>query len=285
MALAFTKWQGCGNDFVLVDGRTSGLPGGTAELSRRVCDRHYGIGADGLIFVLPSDKADFCMRIFNADGSEAEMCGNGIRCFARLVYDEGMTEKDSFTVETGAGILTPRIVKDDGNITGVEVDMGEPVLEAKKIPVEGFGDHRVISEEIEVLGKRYKATCVSMGNPHCVVFVGDVDDVDMEKVGPAFESHPWFPRRTNTEFVVVRDREHLRMRVWERGAAVTLACGTGACATLVAAVLNGRSDRRAEVELDGGRLTIEWSEKNNRIYMTGPAEKVFSGVYEGELKC
>ena len=248
MALAFTKWQGCGNDFVLVDGRTSGLPGGTAELSRRVCDRHYGIGADGLIFVLP-------------------------------------TEKDSFTVETGAGILTPRIVKDDGNITGVEVDMGEPVLEAKKIPVEGFGDHRVISEEIEVLGKRYKATCVSMGNPHCVVFVGDVDDVDMEKVGPAFESHTWFPRRTNTEFVVVRDREHLRMRVWERGAAVTLACGTGACATLVAAVLNGRSERRAEVELDGGRLTIEWSEKNNRIYMTGPAEKVFSGVYEGELKC
>ena len=284
MALAFTKWQGCGNDFVLVDGRASGLPRDAAGLSRRVCDRHYGIGADGLIFVLPSDEADFCMRIFNADGSEAEMCGNGIRCFARLVYEKRMTEQESFTVETGAGILTPRIVKENGKIIGVEVNMGEPVLEAEKIPVTGFGNDRVISEEIEVLGKRYRATCVSMGNPHCVVFVGDVDDVAMETVGPAFERHDWFPRRTNTEFVVVRDREHLRMRVWERGAAVTLACGTGACASLVAAVLNGRAERKAEVELDGGRLTIEWAE-DNHIYMTGPAEKVFSGVYEGESNC
>ena len=284
MALAFTKWQGCGNDFVLVDGRASGLPRDAAGLSRRVCDRHYGIGADGLIFVLPSDKADFCMRIFNADGSEAEMCGNGIRCFARLVYEERMTDKESFTVETGAGILTPRIVKENGKIIGIEGNMGEPVLEAEKIPVTGFGNDRVISEEIEVLGKRYRATCVSMGNPHCVVFVGDVDDVAMETVGPAFERHAWFPRRTNTEFVVVRDREHLRMRVWERGAAVTLACGTGACASLVAAVLNGRAERKAEVELDGGRLTIEWAE-DNHIYMTGPAEKVFAGVYEGESNC
>ena len=284
MALAFTKWQGCGNDFVLVDGRASGLPRDAAGLSRRVCDRHYGIGADGLIFVLPSDEADFCMRIFNADGSEAEMCGNGIRCFARLVYEERMTERESFTVETGAGILTPRIVKENGKIIGVEVNMGEPVLEAEKIPVAGFGNDRVISKEIEVLGKRYRATCVSMGNPHCVVFVGDVDDVAMETVGPAFERHDWFPRRTNTEFVVVRDREHLRMRVWERGAAVTLACGTGACASLVAAVLNGRAERKAEVELDGGRLTIEWAE-DNHIYMTGPAEKVFAGVYEGESNC
>ena len=285
MALAFTKWQGCGNDFVLVDARSAGLPEDAAELSRRVCDRHYGIGADGLIFVLPSDKADFCMRIFNADGSEAEMCGNGIRCFARLVYDEGMTEKSDFTVETGAGILTPSIVKKNGKISGVKVDMGEPVLEAKSIPVEGFGENRVVSEEIEVLDKRYKATCVSMGNPHCVVFVDNVNNVDMERVGPAFEHHAWFPRRTNTEFVVVRDREHLRMRVWERGASVTLACGTGACASLVAAVLNGRTERCAEVELDGGRLTIEWSEKNNHVYMTGPAIKVFSGVFEEGGQC
>ena len=284
MALAFTKWQGCGNDFVLVDGRTSGLPQDVADLSRRVCDRHYGIGADGLIFVLPSEKADFCMRIFNADGSEAEMCGNGIRCFARLVYEDGMTDKEAFTVETGAGVLAPRIVKEKGKIVGVTVDMGEPVLEAEKIPVTGFGKNRVVAEEIEVLGNRYKATCVSMGNPHCVVFVGDVDDVAMETVGPAFERHSWFPRRTNTEFVAVRDREHLRMRVWERGAAVTLACGTGACASLAAAVLNGFSERRAEVELDGGRLNIEWAE-DNHIYMTGPAEKVFSGVYEGESNC
>ena len=284
MALAFTKWQGCGNDSVLVDGRASGLPSDAAKLSRYVCDRHYGIGADGLIFVLTSDKADFCMRIFNADGSEAEMCGNGIRCFARLVYEEGMTDKDAFTVETGAGILTPRVVKENGKITGIEVNMGEPVLEAAQIPVQGFGEKRMVAENIEVLGKQYKATCVSMGNPHCVVFVGDVNDVAMETVGPAFERHKWFPHRTNTEFVVVRDREHLRMRVWERGAAVTLACGTGACASLVAAVLNGRAERKAEVELDGGRLIIEWAE-DNHIYMTGPAEKVFSGVYEEGENC
>ena len=284
MALAFTKWQGCGNDFVLVDARVSGLPKDVDALSRRICDRHYGVGADGLIFVLPSGKADFCMRIFNADGSEAEMCGNGIRCFARLVYEEKMTDREVFTVETGAGVLTPRIVKDGDEVAGVEVDMGEPVLEAGNIPVQGFGKERVIAEEIEVLGKRYQATCVSMGNPHCVVFVGDVGDVSMERVGPAFERHAWFPKRTNTEFVVVRDREHLRMRVWERGAAVTLACGTGACASLAAAVLNGLSERRAEVELDGGRLNIEWAE-DNHIYMTGPAEKVFSGVYEGESNC
>ena len=285
MSLAFTKWQGCGNDFVLVDARTIGIPKNVTELSRRVCDRHYGIGADGLIFVLHSSVADFCMRIFNADGSEAEMCGNGIRCFARLVYDEGMTEKDSFSVETGAGILVPRIVKENGKTVGVEVDMGEPVLEAEHIPVEGFGEERVIAKNIEVLGEKYQATCVSMGNPHCVVFVGDVDDVEMDKVGPAFERHKWFPKRTNTEFVVVRDRRHLRMRVWERGAAVTLACGTGACASLVAAVLNNLSERSAEVELDGGRLTITWSEKNNHIYMTGPAQKVFSGVYEEGERC
>ena len=284
MALNFTKWQGCGNDFVLVDARKTSLPGDAAELSKRVCDRHYGVGADGLIFVLPSDKADFCMRIFNTDGSEAEMCGNGIRCFARLVYEEKMTDKDCFTVETGAGVLTPRIVKDGDTVVGIEVDMGEPVLEAERIPVKGFGEKRVVAEKIDVLGKRYNATCVSMGNPHCVVFVGDIGDVAMEQVGPAFERHAWFPRRTNTEFVVVRDRTHLRMRVWERGAAVTLACGTGACASLVAAVLNGRAERKAEVELDGGRLMIEWAD-DNHIYMTGPAEKVFSGVYEEGERC
>ncbi len=284
MTLNFTKWQGCGNDFVLVDARENGLPADTAGLSRRVCDRHYGIGADGLIFVLASQKADFCMRIFNADGSEAEMCGNGIRCFARLVYDEKMTEKESFTVETGAGILTPRIVKDGGRVTGIEVDMGEPVLAADKIPVDGFGGERVVAKDITVLGENYKATCVSMGNPHCVVFVDSVDDLPMDRIGPAFERHEWFPKRTNTEFVVVRDRRHLRMRVWERGAAVTLACGTGACASLVAAVLNGHTERQAEIELDGGKLQIVWKE-NNHIYMTGPAEKVFSGVYEEEKPC
>ena len=280
MAFAFTEWQGCGNDFVLVDARKSGLFANVAALSKQVCDRHYGIGADGLIFVLSSSVADFCMRIFNADGSEAEMCGNGIRCFARFVYDEGMTGKESFSVETGAGILVPRIVKEDGKQPCVEVDMGEPVLEAKRIPVEGFDEERVIAKEIEVLGKTYQATCVSMGNPHCVVFVGNVDDVAMETVGPAFERHAWFPKRTNTEFVAVQDRTHLRMRVWERGTGETLACGTGCCATGGACVLNGLTDRKITVHVLGGDIEVEWNEEDNHVYMTGPAVTVFTGEVE-----
>ena len=283
MALAFSKWQGCGNDFVLVDAREK-FPENPAELSRLICDRHYGIGADGLIFVMTSKRADLRMRIFNADGSEAEMCGNGIRCFARLASDTGMTEKETFTVETGAGILSPRIVREDGRVTGVEVDMGKPTLAADKIPVAGSGSEHVISREIEVLGEKHQVTCVSMGNPHCVVFVGDAMAVDMNRFGPAFERHTWFPKRTNVEFVQVMPDDSLRMRVWERGAAVTLACGTGACASLVAAFLTGRlkkasSKRSAVVQLDGGRLFIEWAE-NDHVYMTGPAEMVFSGTYE-----
>ena len=283
MALAFAKWQGCGNDFVLTDAREK-FPDDPAGLSRRICDRHYGIGADGLIFVLPSEKADLCMRIFNADGSEAEMCGNGIRCFARLAYETGMTKQEKFTVETGAGILSPRIVREDGRVTGVEVDMGTPTLAAEKIPVTGFGSERVVNREIEVLGEKYEATCVSMGNPHCVVFVEDAEAVAMERLGPAFERHAWFPKRTNVEFVQPMPDGSLRMRVWERGAAVTLACGTGACASLVAASLTGRLQqanqrRSAVVQLDGGRLFIEWAE-DDHVYMTGPAEQVFTGVYE-----
>ena len=283
MALAFTKWQGCGNDFVLMDARET-FPNDPAGLSQRICDRHYGVGADGLIFVLPSSRADLCMRIFNADGSEAEMCGNGIRCFARLAYETGMTTKEKFTVETGAGILLPRIVLENGCVTGVEVDMGTPTLAAEKIPVAGFGSERVVDQEIEVLGGTYKVTCVSMGNPHCVVFVDDAEAVDMERLGPAFERHAWFPKRTNVEFVQAMSDGSLRMRVWERGAAVTLACGTGACASLVAASLTGRlkqtsTKRSAVVQLDGGRLFIDWAE-DDHIYMTGPAESVFTGVYE-----
>ena len=275
MGIEFTKWQGCGNDFVLVDDRSESIKD-PAELSRKMCDRHYGIGADGLIIIRPSDKADTRMRIYNTDGSEAEMCGNGIRCFARWVYELGLVPGEEFTVETGAGIL---VHKENGRITGVRVDMGQPVLDAEKIPTKGFGTGRVVDKTIEVLGETYHVTCVSMGNPHCVVLWDDLSTLDIEKLGPAFENHPAFPNRVNTEFVSVRDKNHVRMRVWERGAAVTMACGTGACATLTACVLNDRTERKAEIELDGGKLFIEWSEKDNHIYMTGPAEEVYKGTY------
>ena len=278
MGIEFTKWQGCGNDFVLVDDRSESIKD-PAELSRKMCDRHYGIGADGLIIIRPSDKADTRMRIYNTDGSEAEMCGNGIRCFARWVYELGLVPGEEFTVETGAGILVPKIIKENGRITGVRVDMGQPVLDAEKIPTKGFGMGRVVDKTIEVLGETYHVTCVSMGNPHCVVLWDDLSTLDIEKLGPAFENHPAFPNRVNTEFVSVRDKNHVRMRVWERGAAVTMACGTGACATLTACVLNERTERQAEIELDGGKLFIEWSEKDNHIYMTGPAEEVYKGTY------
>ena len=278
MKFSFIKWQGCGNDFVLVDCFHEKIED-YAALAKCVCDRHYGIGADGLILILPSKQADFRMRIFNTDGSEAEMCGNGIRCFARMVYEEGLTAKTEFTVETGAGILTPKLQLKDGNVQLVQVDMGAPILAAEDIPVSGYGRGRVVDEPLEVEGKSYQMTCVSMGNPHCVVFVEDAEGFPIKELGARFECHEKFPRKTNTEFVEVRDRTHLRMRVWERGAAITLACGTGSCATLVAAVLNDKTERKAEIELDGGKLIVEWAE-NGRVYMTGPAERVFSGVYE-----
>lgn len=277
MATVFTKWQGCGNDFILMDDRMEGIAN-PRDLAVRLCDRHYGIGADGLILVLPSGQADFRMRIFNTDGSEAEMCGNGIRCFARLVYERGFTNKTVFTVETGAGVLRPALILAAGKVQAVRVDMGEPVLEAAEIPVTGFGRERVINRPITVLGQTYDVTCVSMGNPHCVVFVEDLAALDLGRIGSAFETHALFPHRVNTEFVTVRDRTHLRMRVWERGAAVTLACGTGACATMVAAVLNQKAERQAEIELDGGVLHVEWAE-DNHVYMTGPAELVFTGEW------
>jgi diaminopimelate epimerase len=271
----FTKWQGCGNDFVLLDCMKE-EPADYAGLSRRVCDRHYGVGADGILVVLPSDQADFRMRIFNTDGSEAEMCGNGIRCFARYLYDYGLTEKTEFTVETGAGILVPRLVFTDGQITGVRVDMGKPHLLGEEIPVVGHDGEKVINQPITVAGKTYQMTGVSMGNPHCVIFVDDAEKFPIEQLGSQFEHHELFPRKTNTEFVEVKDRSHVRMRVWERGAAITLACGTGSCATAVAGVLNGKTDRKVEVQLDGGKLIVEWAE-NGHVFMTGPAELVFTG--------
>ena len=277
--MKFTKWQGCGNDFLLIDCREKELADYGA-FAKKSCDRHFGVGGDGVLVIRTSEKADFRMRIFNADGSEAEMCGNGIRCFARYLYDHHITDKKKFTVETGAGILVPEIVEKDGVVTGVRVDMGEPVLEADKIPMAGYGNRRVVNEPVEVAGRKWNITGVSMGNPHCVVFVDDIKTTPIEEVGPIFEVQERYPKKTNTEFVQVLDRQHMRMRVWERGAAITLACGTGACATLTAAVLNGKTDRRAEITLDGGKLDIEWSEKDNHIYMTGPAVQVFAGEVE-----
>ena len=258
----FEKWQGCGNDFVMIDSREDNFID-SAEKIVQLCDRHFGIGADGVIYVLPSAVADVRMRIFNADGTEPEMCGNGIRCFAKFLAEKNPVE--SLKVETGAGVLT---VKIDKNF--VTVDMGEPILEAKKIPVE------VINEDIEVDGKIYKMTCVSMGNPHCVIFVDDIKKIELEKIGEKFETHKKFPRKTNTEFVQLVGENELRMRVWERGSGITLACGTGACATAVAANLNNLAKKTCKVILDGGELKIEWNE-NNHIFMTGAAEKVFAG--------
>ncbi len=274
MKFDFTKWQACGNDFVLVNTFTQKNIEEIEVNVVKICDRHFGVGGDGVIFIMPSDKADFRMRIINNDGSEAEMCGNGIRCFAKAVAGAGLTDKKKFTVETGAGIIVPEIM-DDGT---VYVDMGEPVLEGDAIPVAGFGSGRVVNEDIEVDGDIYKMTCVSMGNPHCVVFVDDIKDIELDKIGPKFEVHGAFPKKTNTEFVQVKDDSHVRMRVWERGAGITLACGTGSCATAVACILNGKTKRQVEVELDGGKLLIKWAE-DNHVYMTGPATKVFTAQW------
>ena len=278
--MKFTKWQGCGNDFVLLDCREQ-ESADYSELAKKMCDRHYGIGADGILVVLDSELPDVAlrMRIFNTDGSEAEMCGNGIRCFSRYVYEYGLTDgQTEFPVETGAGVLVPRMEITDGKVTGVRVDMGEPILAGDEIPVTGFGQKRVVNEPLDVDGKTWRMTCVSMGNPHCVIFVDDAEKFPICELGTHFEHSPRFPRKTNTEFVEVRDRSHVRMRVWERGAAVTLACGTGSCATVVAGVLNDKIDRKAEVTLDGGKLVVEWAE-NNHVFMAGPAECVFTGEW------
>ena len=264
----FEKWQGCGNDFIIINSIQSEKID-AAEKIVKMCDRHFGIGADGVIYVLPSKVADVRMRIFNADGSEPEMCGNGIRCFTKYLLG---AKSDSLTVETGAGVLKVQL---DKNL--VTVDMGEPILEAEKIPVT-LNKDKVISEPLEVDGETFKITCVSMGNPHCVVFVDDVSKINLEKIGTKFEHHKIFPRRTNTEFAQVISRKELRMRVWERGSGITLACGTGTCATVVAANLNGLTGKSALVHLDGGDLQIEWG-ADNHIYMAGAAEKVFDGIF------
>lgn len=276
MAIEFTKYHGLGNDFILIDNRALTEPKLTPDQAIAWCDRHFGIGADGVIFALPGqDGTDYTMRIFNSDGSEPEMCGNGIRCMARFLADLETAEtgkfQEKYRIQTLAGIITPKF-ESNGQIT---VDMGEPRLLASEIPTTLTGE-KVIDQPLEVAGKSWNVTCVSMGNPHCITFVDDVAAIELEKIGPLFEHHPVFPQRTNTEFIEVVRSDYLKMRVWERGAGITLACGTGACASLVAGVLNEKCDRRATIELPGGCLDIEWA-ADGRIYMTGDAEKVFSG--------
>jgi diaminopimelate epimerase len=275
MNLEFAKYQGLGNDFILVDNRDSTTPKVTPEQAIKLCDRHFGIGGDGVIFALPGQGGtDYTMRIFNSDGSEPEMCGNGIRCMARFIADlEGASAKASYTIHTLAGLIVPQLTA-DGQVT---VDMGKPRLTANEIPTTLAGaDGQSIDQSFTVAGQTWQVTNVSMGNPHCITFVDDVAAIDLEKIGPQFEHNAAFPQRTNTEFIEVVRPDYLKMRVWERGAGITLACGTGACAALVAAVLNGKSDRKATIELPGGPLLIEWA-ADEKIFMTGPAELAFTG--------
>lgn len=273
--MKFTKMHGIGNDYVYVNCLEDCIDN-PSEVAVAVSDRHFGIGSDGLILVCPSEKADFRMRMFNADGSEGEMCGNGIRCVGKFVYDKGLTAKNTVEIETLAGIKVLELSIKDGKVDKACVDMGEPILKPSGIPVL-FDGETCIDRRIESSAAEYNITCVSMGNPHAVAFVDSIDSIDIEKEGPPMEKHRLFPNRINTEFVEVLDDGTLGMRVWERGSGETLACGTGACAVLVAAVLNGRSPRKNTIRLLGGDLEIEWSEKDNHVYMTGPAVTVFEG--------
>ncbi len=287
--MKFTKMHGCGNDYIYVDGskekvREKDKP----ELVRRLSDRHFGIGGDGVIFINPSEEADFEMEMYNMDGTRAEMCGNGIRCVAKFVYDKGLTDKTSISIVSCGKVKHLELSVEDGKVSAIKVNMGQPILKAEEIPVtiennDGFmikDDGAVISAPIEVGGQNYKMTCVSMGNPHAVVFVDDVSSLELEKIGPLFENHACFPRRTNTEFVKVLDRENIEMRVWERGTGETLACGTGACASVVACVLNGLTQEQVTVKLLGGNLQIRWDREEDLVYMTGPAATVFEGEIE-----
>lgn len=276
--MKFTKMQGLGNDYVYVNCVNERLedPSGTAI---RVSDRHFGIGSDGLILINDSQVADFEMEMYNADGSRGEMCGNGIRCVGKYVYDYGLTEKTQISIETLAGIKYLDLVVEDGKVKKVKVNMGSPLLKPEEIPI-ALDKDAVIDVPITVGGREYHMTGVGMGNPHTVVFMDDVDHLKIEEVGPLFEHHPCFPNRINTEFVKVIDRRHVRMRVWERGSGETLACGTGACAVAVACILNGLTENEVTVTLLGGDLQIYWDRKENTVYMTGPAEVVFDGVWE-----
>ncbi len=282
--MKFTKMHGCGNDYVYVDCTKEVIPN-ISETAIRVSDRHFGIGSDGMILIKASDVADFEMDMYNADGSRGKMCGNGIRCVAKYVYDHGLTDKTTITVNTLSGIKTLKLTVEDGKVSKVRVDMGEPELIPAQVPVKasvlGLADDRreaIVAEPLEIKGRSYDITCVSMGNPHCITFIGeDVRNFPLEAVGPVFEKHELFPERVNTEFINVIDKDHLRMRVWERGSGETLACGTGACAVAVASYLNGFTGRSVDIELLGGHLEVVYDEQTNHVFMTGPATEVFSG--------
>lgn len=299
--MKFTKMQGLGNDYVYVNCLEEQVDN-PSETARYVSDRHFGVGSDGLILIRPSDVADFEMEMYNADGSRGEMCGNGIRCVAKYVYDHGLTDKTSISVETLGGIKYLDLTVEDGKVALVRVDMGTPGILAEEIPIlcesvteecvvdedsvlggecatehGGEPKRRVIDEPIVVDGMEYRITGVSMGNPHAVVYLEDLEGLDIETIGPKFENHERFPKRINTEFVRVIDRETIEMRVWERGSGETLACGTGACAAAVASILNGLAKRKVTVKLPGGELLVEWEEESGKVYMTGPAVTVFEG--------
>lgn len=298
--MKFTKMHGCGNDYIYVNGFTEKIePEKKPELAQRLSDRHFGIGGDGVIFINPSTEADFEMEMYNADGSRAEMCGNGIRCVAKYVYDKGLTDKTDISVISCGKVKYLQLFIKEGKVDSVRVNMGAPILQPGWIPVimsdgkkhtgachgvreqENNADEaakeNVINEPITVQGKEYKMTCVSMGNPHAVIFIDDVTNLEIEKVGPYFENHERFPNRINTEFVKVLDQKTVQMRVWERGTGETLACGTGCCATVVACILNGLTDNTVTVKLLGGEIEITWDREADLVYMTGPAETVFEG--------
>ncbi len=277
--MKFTKMQGIGNDYIYLNCMEKSVSAPSA-LARKISDRHFGVGSDGLVLILPGEKADFRMRMFNADGSESEMCGNATRCIGKYVYERGLTNKTEVTLETGAGVKTLRLHLREGKVDSVTVDMGMPEFRPEMIPVKMDGE-MIRNMPLEAGGSIFRVTCVSMGNPHCVIFQDEVEDWPIGQWGPLFENHPVFPARTNTEFARVMDRGRIRMRVWERGSGETMACGTGACATLAAAVVNGLTERRAVLQLNGGELEIEWLKETGHILMTGPAEFVFDGEYDG----
>lgn len=276
--MKFTKMQGLGNDYVYVNCFEEKIENPSA-LAVTISDRHFGVGSDGLILINPSDVADCEMEMYNADGSRGEMCGNGIRCVGKYVYDYGLTDKTEISVETLAGIKYLKLFVENGKVAKVTVDMGTPILAPSEIPVVADGE-RAVDEPILIDEEEYHMTCVSMGNPHAIIYVDDVQGLEIEKIGPKFENHKRFPNRVNTEFVKVLDRHTVEMRVWERGSGETLACGTGACATAVACILNGLTEEEVTVKLLGGDLQIWWNKEKNTVFMTGPATVVFDGVWE-----
>ena len=270
--------HGLGNDYVYIDVTKENIPDDISEFAKIISDRHFGVGSDGLILICPSDRCDFKMKMYNMDGSEAQMCGNGIRCVGKYVYDKGLTKKNTITIETLAGDKTLNLNIENGKVSTVKVDMGEPILEPRKIPVVIQTNDKVVKDlSIKVLDKTFNFTCVSMGNPHAVTVVNDIEKFDVEKYGSILEKDIHFPERANIEFIEIIDPKTIKMRVWERGAGETFACGTGACAATVASIINKLGEREVTVKLLGGDLKIKWDKENNHVYMTGPAITVFEG--------